>query len=207
MSRRTKVQIVAWGLAAIASILAVSVWASERLDGRLSAYDVFPLFGMLAFSLMWTHYITGAVRRYFRQPKEVVQSYSVATGAVVLALLFLHPVILIASLKRDGFGLPPASYLAVYPETMQGVIMLGTVSLLIFLSFELKQWLNEKSWWYMVEYLQLLAMALIFYHGLTLGRELSVGWYRMVWWFYGVSFLVSVVYNYTYDKWRKDGAK
>jgi len=131
----------------------------------------------------------------------------VATGAVVLALLFLHPVILIANLKRDGFGLPPASYLAVYPETMQGVIMLGTVSLLIFLSFELRRWLNEKLWWYMVEYLQLLAMGLIFYHGLTLGRELSVGWYRMVWWFYGVSFLVSVVYNYTYDKWRKDGAK
>lgn len=198
-----------WGMAGAVMLCAVVVWAGQRIgNGSISAYDIFPLLGLLAFSLMWTHYIVGALRRRARLEQSVNRVYMRVTGVAVLVLLLLHPGLLNFQLRQDGFGLPPESYSAVYPEAMQGVITLGAIALLIFLAFELKRWLEKKAWWPIVEYAQLLAMILIFFHGLTLGRELSVGWYRVVWWLYGISFVAAVVYNYWYDKRRvNDGTK
>lgn len=191
------------------TLLAVVVWAGERLDGgALTAYDWFPLLGLLAFSLMWTHYIVGAIRRKLGLEKSANKLYTRLTGVVVLALILLHPGLLIFQLNRDGFGLPPSSYVQVYAEPMmRGAIMLGTIALLIFLAFECKKWWGEKSWWRFVEYAQLLAMGLIFYHGLTLGRELSVGWYQAVWYLYGISLFAAVVYNYWYDSRQQKGVE
>jgi hypothetical protein len=42
-------------------------------------------------------------------------------------------------------------------------------------------------------------MAVIFYHALQIGGELDVLWYRAVWFFYGITFLASVIYNYMFD--------
>lgn len=203
--------VISWALGAIVSVLAFIAWYGVRVDGRsLSIYDWFPLFGLIAYSLMWTHYTLGALRRYMKLSKEVNHSYSVVSGVVVLVCILLHPTLLITGLQRDGFGLPPNSYFAVYTEPiMKGAIVLGTISLLIFLAYELKRWLEKKSLWRVVNKLQLIAMALIFYHALVLGGELSVGWFRLVWYLYGVSLISSVGYNYWYDKRNggEDGTK
>lgn len=43
-------------------------------------------------------------------------------------------------------------------------------------------------------------MAAIFVHALMLGRELTLDWYRMVWWLLGIALVVAVAYNWYYDK-------
>lgn len=189
-----------WGLAGLVTLLAVLVWAGERFGGsRLSVYDWFPLLGLLPFSLMWTHYIIGSLRRYLGVGKEVNRQYTKLTSIAVLVFILLHPGLLNFQLNRVGLGLPPSSYQAVYPQAVQGAITLGAIGLLIFLAFEFKRWFGKKSWWRFMEYAQIVAMGLIFYHGLILGRELSVGWYRAVWYGYGVSLVAAIVYNYRYD--------
>lgn len=204
MNNKSLLKIYSWVLAAAVTVLAVGVWAGERLGGSITAYTIFPLLGLVAFSLMWTHYVLGSTRRLMKVDLKENKQYFKITGFIVLFLILLHPGILIATLYRDGFGLPPNSYLTVYAEpAMKGAIMLGTISLLIFLAYELHGKFKNKSWWKYVEYLQILAMFFIFYHGLTLGRELSIGWYKTVWYLYGVSLLAAVIFNYWYDKSTK----
>lgn len=206
MSKENIIKMCSWGLASVVTLLAFGVWAGQRLgSGSLSAYDYFPLLGLLAFSLMWTHYIAGALRRRLGLEKSVNQVYMKSTSVIVLVLILLHPGLLNFQLNQDGFGVPPESYQAVYPQELLWVITLGLIGLAIFLLFELKRWLGKKPWWKFVEYMQIVAMGLIFYHGLALGRELSVGWYRAAWWLYGVTFVVAVLYNEWYDRQRNGG--
>lgn len=200
MNNKTIVQTCSWLLGAIVLLLAGAVWASERLNGStFTAYDLFPLLGLSAFSLMWTHYVLGALRRHLGVPATVNKTYFAISSVVVLLLIILHPGILIAQLYKDGFGLPPHSYLSVY-SGMEFALALGTTSLIIFLLFEFKKRWGAKAWWRYVEYAQIAAMGFIFYHGLTLGRELSVDWYRTVWYLYGVTLVAAVLYNYWYDR-------
>ena len=54
----------AWGLVALTTFFAVLVWQQSFVGPvRLTGYTVFPLLGLIAFSLMWTHYIVGTLRR------------------------------------------------------------------------------------------------------------------------------------------------
>lgn len=190
-----------WLVGTAVSILAITVWAQTSFDSSdITGYTVFPLLGLLAFSIMWTHYIWAAMRRYFALDPNKAKLYTNITRVVVLFLIIFHPGILIFQLYQDGFGLPPGSYYSVYSAPyMKFAIMLGLISLAIFLSYELKKFFDEKKWWKYIEYANSLAMVAIFYHALRLGREVQVDWYKAVWIFYGLSLLVSVSYIYWYD--------
>lgn len=199
---KQRVQLAAWGLAAIVCGLAFLAWG-EGLNWRLSrfsAYKLFPLFGLLAFSLMWSHYMAGVVRRQAGMTKESIQSFLQVTGWLVLVLICLHPGLLVWQLWRDGFGLPPGSYLQNYvAPKLAWVALLGTVSLGVFLSYETKRWFARKAWWPWVAYASDVAMLAVFYHGLRLGRNLHEGWYRQLWWLYGALLVAALIYIHWYD--------
>ena len=192
-----KLRISIWLLGLTTTIAAIAVWAQVRLDSRaLDTYDVFPLLGLIAFSLMWTHFVSGAIRRCLGLPISTLRTYFKFTSWLVLGLILLHPLLFIRQLELDGLGLPPDSYFSVYPAvTSQIALMLGTLSLLAFLAFELHRKFRKASWWKYIEYLNILAMLAIFYHGFTLGGELSVVWFQIVWLVYLVTFIGAVSYT------------
>jgi hypothetical protein len=160
----------------------------------LSAYRLFPLFGLWAFSLLWTQYVMLALTRWQRLPISQLQRYFTVSSYAVLLLILLHPSILIAQLFHDGFGLPPGSYEHFVGADRQWLVLLGTLSLLVFLVYELHRWFKDRSWWRFVFYASDVAMLLIFYHALRLGDELPHGWYRGLWFVYGVTLLASLAY-------------
>ena len=56
-----------WSLAAVVAFLAILVWG-QSFDWQFSAinsYQFFPVLGLLAFSLMWTHYVIGPLKNIF----------------------------------------------------------------------------------------------------------------------------------------------
>lgn len=203
--RRRAVQIGAWILAGAVVLVAGLAWAQVRLgSGKITAYDIFPLFGLLAFSLMWTHYITGSLRRMLGLDAATLRSFFRLTSGAVLVLLLLHPSIFLAQLWADGFGLPPFSYLRVYEGGFERIaLLLGTLSLLAFLLFEFHRVFEDSWWWKYVEYVNLAAMAAIFYHALTLGGELDLLWFKIIWFIYGVMLIVAVVVNKIVKKRRQ----
>lgn len=200
----------AWALCALVFLIGSIAWG-QGLDWKLndlSAYDLFPLFGILAFSLMWTHYIVSAKSQYLKVPYTVTKDYFRYTSLAVLAFILLHPGILIWQLWRDGFGLPPNSYLTNYVAAgSRWAALLGSLSLFIFLAYEFHRKYKNRTWWKYVSYGSDAAMIFVFFHAIELGPELAKGWFRTVWFFYGASYLVALVYirmsNFKLNKGEK----
>ncbi len=181
----------------IASVtIAVIAWRQVNIGAvdQMSPYEIFPLFGLIAFSLLWCLYTVDAATHYFEAKNETLRPYYRITGYVLLLAILTHPLLLIIPLWRDGFGLPPESYAAYVGKSMVWVALLGTVSLFIFLAYELHRWFKKRKWWKWIVYLNDIAMFAILYHGLTLGGELQGGWFRYVWFFYAVMFVIYIIY-------------
>jgi hypothetical protein len=201
MKSTKMVAMSAWLLALLVVVLAFIAWGQSfawQFDAW-SSYLLFPLFGLLAFSLMWTHYIAGAVRRLARVDKSAIQSELTVTGYAVLVLILLHPGLLIWQLWRDGKGLPPESYLHYVSPSLKGVALLGSISLLVFLAYELRPWFHDRKWWPWIPRAGNIAMLAIFIHGLRLGSQTQAGWYHFVWLFYGVTLVAALALIYYVD--------
>ncbi len=196
--KKSQVLGFAWAGSLAVSLIAFVAWGqtySWRLN-NLSIYQIFPLLGLLAFSLMWMHYITGAMRRYYGQTKDTIKNYLDITSVIVLALILLHPVLLAWQLWKDGAGLPPGSELNYVVPSARWAILFGFTALTLFLLFELRRKLENTRWWVVIEHGSNLAMVLIFFHALKLGGALQISWFRYVWYFYGISFVLALVYIY-----------
>lgn len=181
-----------WVLGTAVALVSVLAW--WQTGGGAGGYNIFPLLGLIAFGLMWTHFISGAVKRYFNL-KASSSSYASVTMGIVLVLILLHPGILWYELFRNGLGLPPLSVYAAYPAQMLAV-SLGSVGLAIFLAYEAKRFFGSKSWWKYIEWLQVVGMIAIFVHALNLGGALSLPWFRVLWYFYGITLLIATIYSW-----------
>ncbi|HSX15298.1 MAG TPA: hypothetical protein VLF40_00755 [Candidatus Saccharimonadales bacterium] len=195
-----------WALSALVSVLAVVVWGqSFGWDLRaVNSLLFFPVLGLLAYSIMWSHYMVGAVKHTYLRGVQL-ESYFRYTGYVVLIAILLHPGILVFQLYRDGFGLPPGSYAAYVGHAREWIALLGTVSLFVFLAFEFHRWFGQKSWWKYVIAAGDVAMLAIFYHGLRLGTQLRSGWFVAVWWFYGITLVAALARKYIMLATNKPG--
>ena len=152
--------------------------------GSISAYQLFPLFGLTAWITMAGHYYLGTLRIInpnLKKPK----GYKVITGYIVLGSLLLHPGILAYEQFDNGQGLPPTSFYNFVGDGLKLAVMLGSISLVIFLSFEVFERLKDrpriKKQWTAVSISQSLAMTLIWVHGLRLGTNLGQGWFQFLW--------------------------
>src|SRR3989344_5422163 len=88
-----QLNIFAWGLSFAAIALAILAWGQtyEWDVIGISTYLLFPLFGLLAFSLMWSHYIASALRQYLKIDKSALHNYLEITSLLVLVFILLHP--------------------------------------------------------------------------------------------------------------------
>lgn len=199
-------QVGAWTLSALVTIVAIVAWGqSYNWHLSLDAYLLFPVLGLMAYSIMWSHYIAGAARQLLGLKPAVLHQYYRLTGFAVLALICLHPGLLIYQRFRDGFGLPPGSYESYVAPGLGWITLLGTASLLVFLAYEFHRVFGKRSWWHFVAEAGDVAMLAIFYHGLRLGQQLQFGWFRYVWWFYGITLTAVLVRSYTLKYLRARG--
>lgn len=192
-------QRLCWTIALIAVMPTFIAWYSGPRGGLfgITAYDLFPLLGLIAYALMWSHYMVAALRIHLGLEKSIVKRFKTTTGWIVLVLVILHPSLLVYSLWRDGLGLPPESYLRNYIVAgTEWAAFLGAFSLLLFLAYELHRWFENRQWWSYVRRMSDLGMILIFIHGVTLGGELGGGWFRVVWFMYGAVFMAVLLFTY-----------
>ena len=180
-------------------LLALLNWAQDyhwQFD-HMTFYQLFPVLGLLAFSIMWSQYVIEAAMHYWFRD-NVLSPYFQRSSWAVLGLIVLHPGLLIVQRYRDGFGLPPGSYESYVAPMVRWVTILGTASMLLFLAFELRRFFGQKTWWKYVIALNDVAIVAISYHGLRLGKDLGHGWYRAVWFGYIVILLGALTYKYIY---------
>ena len=184
-------------LTIITCTVALAVWGASN-DWQLlhlSLYQVFPVLGLLAFSIMWSQYMVEAVRNIRPQLPDIRSFFSRTSWAVLVLILF-HPGLLIFQRFRDGYGLPPGSYLSYVAAMQKWVVLLGSMSLMIFIAFEFKKFFEKHHAWHIVQILNDIAIIAIFYHGLRLGSQLQQGWFQYLWYFYGLSLIAALGYKY-----------
>jgi hypothetical protein len=186
--------IFSWSIFSISIIIPLIVWGSGINWGitSITPYQWFPLFGLLAWMIMWTHYINGAIR--IKKPElKKPKYYENLTAYIVLASLLLHPGLLAYAQWSNEVGIPPQSFYNYVGDELKLAVILGSVALIIFLSFEIFNRLkNNKSVqnrWLAISISQSIAMTLIFIHGLRLGNNISSGWFMYVWIFYGLTLI------------------
>ncbi len=170
---------------------AVYAWGSLYNWRITSIYSFFPLLGLLAFSLMWTHYVAAAVNRQYGGVFDLKKYYQ-WTGWAVVVLIIFHPLLLNYGLWRDGLGLPPGSDLLYLGKKMLTALLLGVSALAIFLAYESKPLLEKSKFWPVMIGLNDLAMIFIFFHARLLGGSLQLHWFHTLWNFYGLVLIVCI---------------
>lgn len=207
MNHTLVVQLIAYGLAMLTTGLALLVWMPST-DKGITTYVLFPLFGLVAFGLMWGHYVMGAVRRMLGVDKEALGAYWLVTSWVTLFCLLAHPFLVELQLYIDGLGLPPDSLFTVYVRPLDMLALFaGFIALLSFLSYELYRFFQSKSWWKYVKWLNIVAMCLILFHGFVLGGELRSQWFQVIWISYALTFAASVAYTEYTERRKRDARK
>ncbi len=175
---------VAWLLGAMVVITGAVAWQQSLNGTQVTAYTLFPLLGIMAWSLMWTHYMYGALRLTFggftqNYPYKKVSEY------VVLACILLHPGLLVYRLWADTGKLPPGSYEYYVGRSQKLFVTMGAVALTCFLAYEILMRLRRSPRvvrvWPWISLSQMIAMGLIFVHSLELGRHLQRGWFEAYW--------------------------
>lgn len=179
-------------------VLPVIAWAQvyEAQLKNPDIYTVYPLFGLVAFTMMFGHVLTATLARLVHVELVEFKAYYRATGLVVLACLLLHPGLFVWQLHRDGYGLPPFSYLEFVGPDQRIFVLMSSIAFVIFLLFELKRWFGGRSWWHIVERSSDAAMILIFFHALFLSTQTQLAWFRVVWVVYGILLGSCLVYAY-----------
>lgn len=206
MSRVRLLQLIATTLALLTTIAAFIVWLPSTADG-LTPYVLFPLFGLVAFGLMWGHYVMGALRRLLKIDEQALSAYWNVTSWIVLFCILAHPFLLEFQLYLDGLGLPPGSLFETYVRPIDRLALLaGFTALLSFLAFELYRWFQHRPWWKYIQWLNIAAMVLILWHGFTLGTELRSPWFLVIWFGYALSFAASVAYTGYHNRRKKYAA-
>ena len=62
---RDNVTTIEWTIGIVVVMLPSLAWVSQQTTGSgITLYDIFPPLGLVAFGLMWTHFVMGALRRY-----------------------------------------------------------------------------------------------------------------------------------------------
>jgi hypothetical protein len=150
-------------------------------------------------------YVVGAAQKYLGTDGKLLSGYFRTTSYLVLLAILLHPGLLVFQLWRDGFGLPPFSYLNHYVAPgLEWAALIGTTAFLIFIAYEFRRWVKNKRFRKWLLYASDIAILGILIHSLALGGELQAGWFKYLWWFYGLVLLACLVYLRVFPWIQKD---
>ncbi len=164
-----------------------SVWA---LDSTLTL-NLFPLFGLIAFSLLWLHAISGVFEPWLRKQINF-DNFVNRTSTLILICLTLHPLLLLVNFE---FNLN--SILFSYEIKYIRLAIAGWVLLIIYdVSKPFKNRAFFSRNWNKILIISTIGFLMTFFHSLALGSDLQSGMLRAVWIFYGATTILSTFYTY-----------
>lgn len=170
---------------------ALIAWAMT-VGETISSLEIASLLGVVAFSLMWVHYVADMIapRTDDEQPKDM--QYVVSRYTVLFAILS-HPFLVNYYLVMNDFGFPPDSYEALLGD-LALVVLLGWMALAAFLLFELRSKLRRFD--RKIFHANIVAMFLVLIHGFLIGMVMMDTWYVWVWWTMLLIFAIVIFRRY-----------
>jgi len=163
-------------------------WSSSSL-----IVNIFPIFGLLAFTLLWLHAISGAFWEWLCSHfgVETMEEFIGWTALAIFISIVLHPLLLLFLVKFDLPSLISHSPVPIY---------LGIFGLLLLLTYDigkvLKKYKILLNNWNSILIISNIGFILTFFHSLLIGSDLQIGFLRNLWIFYGVSAILAITYTY-----------
>ncbi len=171
------------------------LWIWFRNLGSLGTVSsvtfLFPAFGLIAFSVLWLHAISGVFEPWLRKHFDF-DRFVRYTSLIVLISIILHPLLL---LFRFNLNLK-----AILSNYEADDIMLGIVGWLLLITYDIGKPLKRYDFfsrnWNNILLISTIGFLLIFFHSLSLGSDLQTGVLRILWIFYGVTAILATIYTY-----------
>lgn len=160
-------------------------WANSSLASH------FPLFGLIAFTLLWLHAISGVFEEWLRAQFDF-DSFVHWTSWVIFISIILHPLLLLILV---GFDIK-----AILVATSNPWILAGISGLLLLLTYDIGRALMKYNFfekhWNKILIISNIGFIFIFFHSLNIGQTLQGGFMRGLWIFYGVTAIAAITYTY-----------
>jgi hypothetical protein len=178
------------------SVLAVSYPALVRITSLEWSVDtflgnLFPLLGLLAFTMLWLHIVGAGLEGWLRKHVDF-EAFVERTSYLIFILMLLHPILALVTYDFDIYVLGG--------EYGVWFVRLGVVGLALLLVYDVGRALRNKAFfirhWQKVLIVSTIGFFVIFYHSLSIGSDLQSGFLRILWIFYGVSAALSFIYAY-----------
>jgi hypothetical protein len=155
---------------------------------------IFPIFGLLAFTLLWLHAISGVFEEKLREILDF-DAFVHWTASLILFSMLAHPLLLLILIKFKISLL------------FNDDIALGALGLLLLLSYDFfKPFKKSGSFsrhWNKILIVSNIGFVLTFFHSLELGSDLQTGFMHSLWLFYGVTAILALIYTYAVKPFRK----
>ena len=195
------IKYLIYAVAVISVVYPVIVWYGRVdlvFDGTL-LLNLFPVFGLLAISIMWLHVVGGALRPWLEKYIDF-QKFVSKSSVIVLFLIIFHPLALFTGVGIRNIGL-------VFKLNNPKYIWLAVIAWLILVGYDVaKKFKNRQFFvkhWETVKLISTIGFFLALSHSLGLGSDLQVGSLRSVWIFYGISAIIATIYTYGVRKFLR----
>lgn len=158
-------------------------------------FNLFPLFGITAFSLLWLHVVGASLENWLRKYIDF-EWFIEQTSLPILVLMLSHPLFLLIATKFNIKGIF-ASYPSLY-------LFIGITGLVFLLTYDIGKALKNRDFfsrnWDNILFISTVGVILIFFHSINLGHDVQNGILKIIWFFYGITATISAVYVYIIKK-------
>lgn len=156
----------------------------------VSIFSLFPLFGLLAFTLLWLHAISGVFEPWLRKYINFDRYVQITSGIIFICII-LHPLFL---LIPSNFNF---SQIFAYGEKY---VWLAIIGWFLLITYDIGKILKKYNFfsrnWNNILLISTIGFLLIFFHSLGIGDDLQTGPLRTVWIFYGITAISATIYTY-----------
>jgi hypothetical protein len=159
--------------------------------GSSLVFNLFPLFGLAAFTLLWLHIVGASIEPWLRKYIDF-EKFVENTSNLILFLMLMHPLLLLVGMNfsiKDILGAYESFY-----------ILLGATGLALLLSYDIGRMLKRRDFftrhWDEILFISTVGFVLIFFHSLAIGSDFHSETLRTIWIFYGTTAILSTIYLY-----------
>ncbi len=176
--------------------VAYPLWVRFRsltwvFDFDLLLSNLFPMFGLAAFAILWLHVVSGVFEPWLRENFDFDRFVN-NTSFLLFIFIILHPLLLLISLNFSFSNL----FLAYGVRS----VWLGIIAWLLLITYDIGKAFKKRGFfssnWNNILIISTVGIILIFFHSLDLGSDLQSGHLRVIWLFYGLTAIIAAIYVY-----------
>jgi hypothetical protein len=170
-------------------------WAFDRTLLR----NLFPAFGLVAFSIMWLHVVGGAFEFWLKKFISF-KAFVDKTTLLVFISIILHPLLLFFLIGFQNIG-------DIFFVGDARYIWFAIIGWFLLLIYDLGRFFKKRlffiRYWETIKLISTIGFLFIFFHSLGLGSDVQTGLLRVIWLFYGISAIAATIYTYGIKRFLK----